>query len=73
MVARLNPIFHEKIDATGGAGGGVNNEVRYIDYEKITGYIFKRSRDNFLKFYPDQVIMYRSRLTLGKGSHRDCP
>lgn len=43
-----------------------------IYYEKITEdyaiYIFKRlSRDNFIKFYPDQLITYRSRLTLGKG------
>lgn len=49
-------------------GKGGNNEARYTTkrLQKITRYIFKRSRDNFIKFYPDQLITYRSRLTLGK-------
>ena len=35
-------------------------------------YIWVISRYNFFKFYPDQLITYRSRPTLRRGSHRDC-
>jgi len=66
-VRRPSPIFMKRTT------GEKNNEAQYTmeRLQKITRYIFKRCRDNFLKFYPDQLITYRSREKVAIGIARE--